>query len=204
MLLEIFIYTVLWLSFGALHSILAADGVRRIVARVVGKFERLVYNIIATVHLTVTVYVGHLLLWKHGMFPLPVGVHAALAIVAIIGGIGMLLSLMRYDVGVMTGWSTIAKDQQAPIETATQPLATDGFHRHTLHSHRLDLRRAQTCACVWQRVPALSCARARTRAAPIPAGGRHARSSEVTTSRCFCFGADYFLIFCFEQRFHVT
>jgi methanethiol S-methyltransferase len=133
MWISVFFYSLLWLSFGALHSVLASESGRRSVARFVGRYERLAYNVIATVHLGAVVYGGYLLLWPYGMFELPSAAHILLGAVAVVGAMGILVALSRYDLGVMIG-TTQAK--QLPHDAhgpETQPLATEGMHRYVRH-----------------------------------------------------------------------
>ncbi len=130
--LDHLLYALLWLSFGAGHSLLAGAGGRRWLAPWVGRWHRLTYNVVATLHLALVFLLGRFVLADGATaFDRPLALTLVqLAMLALAcwlfwaGG-------RRYDLGRFVG--TVPEPAAAPPE----PLVTDGLHgriRHPLYA----------------------------------------------------------------------
>ncbi|TVQ34558.1 MAG: isoprenylcysteine carboxylmethyltransferase family protein [Geminicoccaceae bacterium] len=125
-------YALLWLSFGAGHSLLAGQMGQKFLRPWVGRWHRLAYNVIAVVHLAAVLVMGRLWLGSDAVeFERP------LALVLLQGAM-LILALglfwaggRRYDFGRFMG--TVPEQPGGSIE----PLITDGLHgriRHPLYA----------------------------------------------------------------------
>ncbi len=126
------LYALLWLSFGAGHSLLAGRRGRRLVAPLVGRWHRLAYNVIATVHLALIWGLGRLVLARDVQpFALPWWV-GALQLAAFAAAVALFWAGgRRYDLARFMGLRP-ARDEAAP-----EPLVTDGIQgrvRHPLYT----------------------------------------------------------------------
>ena len=59
---EIFIYALLWLSFGILHSLLARNSVKRKLEPLLGRCYRITYNLFSAVHIGIVIIGGQIML----------------------------------------------------------------------------------------------------------------------------------------------
>jgi len=126
------LYALLWLSFAAGHSLLAGRRGRRLMAPLVGRWHRLAYNVIATVHLALIWGLGRLLLASDtAPFALPWWV-GALQLAAFAAALALFWAGgRRYDLARFMGLRPEGAD--APPE----PLVTDGIQgrvRHPLYT----------------------------------------------------------------------
>lgn len=134
MLVKVLVYGLLWGSFGAVHSALAAPAGRRRLARWAGAADRLAYNLIAIVHLAVVLGLGGVLFAGTG-FDLPPALRFAGAMLAILGVVVLSAAGRSYDFARFAGIAQFragAPDAAAPPE----PLATGGMNaivRHPLY-----------------------------------------------------------------------
>ncbi|MBL26927.1 MAG: S-isoprenylcysteine methyltransferase [Rhodospirillaceae bacterium] len=120
-------YFLLWLSFGLGHSLLAGD---RSPLRVVGRWQRLSYNLLAAVHLVVVIVGGHLLLDTRAFVWSPVMLWVRTAAVGI-GLLVLILSLRQYDLRRFAGFRQIG-DRDGEAETP-EPLHISGLNRYVRH-----------------------------------------------------------------------
>ena len=129
------IYALLWLSFGAGHSLLAAPGGRGWLERRAGAADRLAYNLIAVAHLAIVLGAGHLLLGGRAGYVLPAPLRAAMSVAAALGLAVLLLAGRAYDFGRFLGTTQLRR--RAPdAAIAVEPLATGGINawvRHPLY-----------------------------------------------------------------------
>ncbi len=136
---EFAIYTALWASFGLGHSLLAEHRVRAWMIRRVGRGERLVYNLIASLHLLLVLSAGA---WLLGGLPaLPVlWPLRAVMLAAVLAGLLVLAAAGRsYDLGRFSGlaqWRGAVRD--TPWD-APEPLVTAGMNRRVRHPLYLGL-----------------------------------------------------------------
>jgi len=127
------IYGVLWLLFGAGHSVLASETAKRLTRALFGRLERLAYNLIAVVHFVATVAAGRYLLGGASAepFDLPPLVQASMG-AALVAGTGLiLLALRHYDLRRFAGIARVGEGE------APEALHTEGLHRlirHPLYS----------------------------------------------------------------------
>ncbi len=129
------LYAALWLSFALGHSVLASVGGRRWLARLAGRGDRLLYNVIALVHLALVLGLGGM--WLGGRaafaFPWPLDILRGTAIVA---GIAILLIAGRsYDPARFFGLAQLragAPEQVLPAE-ALVTSGLNGLVRHPLY-----------------------------------------------------------------------
>ncbi|MEO1090142.1 MAG: methyltransferase [Pseudomonadota bacterium] len=121
-------YALSWLSFGALHSLLAGSFGRGLLAPWVGCWHRLAYNLIAVIHLAAIWVVGRFVL-AHGTVPfdLPHWLAAA-QVVALVAALGCFwFGGRRYDAARFVGLRPEA------LGDVPEPLVTGGLHRWVRH-----------------------------------------------------------------------
>ena len=126
---EHLIYAVLWLLFGAAHSVLASETAKRLTRALFGRLERLAYNLIAVVHFVVTVAAGRYLLGGASAepFDLPPLVQASMG-AALVAGAGLiLLALRHYDLRRFAGIARVGEGE------GPETLHTEGLHRFVRH-----------------------------------------------------------------------
>ena len=130
-------YGALWISFALLHSFLASRPVRRAIIDRVGPAERLVYNLVAVLHLGVVLLVGRLLLASDPPFVLPMWFDAALVTGSLVGSVGLVVVLRTYDLGRFSGLAQWRSGEADDLSRPTEPLVTNGLHgfvRHPLYT----------------------------------------------------------------------
>ncbi len=130
-----FLYVLLWIGFGAGHSVLASWPGRRWLERVAGAGDRLAYNLFALVHLAVVLGIGWYLFRDLPAFALPWVLRAALALMVLAGAVILVLAGRSYDLARFAGLAQLRR--QAPESgLATEALATGGMNalvRHPLY-----------------------------------------------------------------------
>lgn len=137
MLTSFFVYAALWFSFGLVHSILARSAVQQKLRPIFGKYYRLFYNLFAVLHIGVVFYVGKSVLSisrfnAFSMDPIPL----LFLLIAIAGGILIVVALRQYDLGLFSGISQLKQGESA-TELPVEPLSTHGLNhwvRHPLYS----------------------------------------------------------------------
>ncbi|MDF1736557.1 MAG: isoprenylcysteine carboxylmethyltransferase family protein [Minwuia sp.] len=123
------IYALLWLFFGAAHSVLASETAKHLTRAWFGRQERLAYNLVAVLHFAATVAAGQFLLGGSAAVPfnMPPLVQGALGAALVAGAILILVALRHYDLGRFAG-TTPDRHGAAP-----EPLHTGGLHRWVRH-----------------------------------------------------------------------
>lgn len=130
-------YALAWVSFGLVHSLLAHPPVNRAMARIFGAGTRLVYNLIATVHLGGVLLAGVWLLGDAPLFPLPLWALGLLWAMAGAGAVVLLAALREYDRDRFLGTWQLRHGVGANEDEPDEPLVTRGLHayvRHPLYS----------------------------------------------------------------------
>ena len=131
----IVLYVLLWLSFGAGHSLFASGCGRRWLERVAGPADRLTYNVIAILHLAAVLGIGWRLLGDRPAFALPVWLHALLGLAVLAGVVVLVLAGRSYDLARFAGLAQLRR--RAPDSAfAVEGLATGGMNalvRHPLY-----------------------------------------------------------------------
>ncbi|MBB4286696.1 methyltransferase family protein [Roseospira goensis] len=122
------LYVALWASFGLGHSVFANRGVKRRLAGL-GRWYRLAYNAIATVHIGLVFGLGLWLLGDAPAFDLPGIVRGAMLGGAVLGVALLLWSSRYYDMARLAGLRQI-REPDAPEDEA---LRLDGPHRFVRH-----------------------------------------------------------------------
>jgi protein-S-isoprenylcysteine O-methyltransferase Ste14 len=141
------IYGLGWASFGLLHSVTAADSVKRRLRPWLGAHYRLTYNLVAVLHLAALWLVGRFLL-----APDPAGFARpdwliALQWTLLGGGLVAILAAGRlYDLSRLGGMTQIREARSANDRVAgravapdavavtdEEPLHTHGLHRYVRH-----------------------------------------------------------------------
>lgn len=132
-LLDHVFYGLAWLSFGALHSVLAAAWGQRILARIFGSATRLAYNVIAVVHLGAVWGFGQFIGSGADRFALPVALPVVQALLAIGGLVLLILALREFDLGRFGGLWQLRHRVLPGGEGEHEALVTDGLHRYVRH-----------------------------------------------------------------------
>lgn len=139
-----------WLSFGAVHSLLAGDAVRNRLPGGIQPFYRLGYNCLAALHLALILWLEKAAPFGRIDFAWPAPVQWVLWGVVAIGGLITLVALSRYDLGAFSGLTEAQAairqirekraGESAPLSTSQpdiEPLRTDGILalvRHPLYT----------------------------------------------------------------------
>ncbi|MDE2200073.1 MAG: isoprenylcysteine carboxylmethyltransferase family protein [Rhodospirillales bacterium] len=133
-----FLYALLWLGFGAGHSLLAAARGRAWLAARAGAADRLAFNLIALAHLALVLAIGWLLLRPLPGFALPAAMRLALALLAVAGLVILARAGRGYDLARFAG---LAQLHRHAAEAALPPehLATGGMNAHVRHPLYLGL-----------------------------------------------------------------
>lgn len=126
-------YGAAWISFALLHSFLASRPVRKAIIGRVGPAERLVYNLVALLHLGVVLVVGRLLLGTEPPFDLPAWVAAVLVTGGLVGTVGLVIVLLTYDLGRFSGLTQWRSGEADDLVRPTEPLVTTGLHQFVRH-----------------------------------------------------------------------
>lgn len=126
-------YAVAWLSFGALHSLLARQSVKARLRPLLGPWYRFAYNGLSVVHLAFVWGIGWLALGGAGAFDLPGWARGLLLAGEIAGWLLMVAALVGYDLGRMGGMSQIRHHRLGITAPEDEPLRTDGLHRFVRH-----------------------------------------------------------------------
>ncbi|MDA1091211.1 MAG: methyltransferase [Proteobacteria bacterium] len=126
------IYALAWLSFGAVHSVLAGVAFKNRFEPRFGPYYRLSYNLLATLHIGLVMVVGGAVMSPQA-YALEPGVGAGLTGIRVLGGVVLLLALREYDLGRFSGLSQIRAHRQGAPEPGVEPLIIDGMHRIVRH-----------------------------------------------------------------------
>lgn len=134
-------YALLWMSFGALHSILADQRVKQSFQDWVGSRYRLAYNVVATLHFALIFLLGRLWLAPNAVeFELPNYLEVAFIGIQILGLGIIIVALSHYDLGRFSGMTQIRGGEPRPDGVVTkEPLHTGGLHRWVRHPLYLGL-----------------------------------------------------------------
>lgn len=121
-------YALAWGSFGAVHSILAAQSVKTRLDGVLGRGYRLTYNGFAVLHLGLVWWFGRS--WISGR-PLDLAPSVSFAGdgLAIAGLVLIAVALSGYDRRLFMGVSQLTRT----VADTDEPLRVDGLHRYMRH-----------------------------------------------------------------------
>ncbi len=115
------------MSFGALHSVLAADSVKA--ALRLGRYNRLAYNGFALLHLGIVWWLGRFWLGDAAPLGLPPAARTAGDVVSLLGVAVIAVALTGYDRGRFLGMTQL----RAPDVEPDEGLRIDGLHRYVRH-----------------------------------------------------------------------
>ncbi len=128
------IYALLWLSFGALHSILAGNGAKFFFASVLGARYRLAYNIFAVFHIGLVMVIGKIFLAINVTSFVFAGLPGMIFNVALVlGPLIIFTSLLEYDLGRFSGMSQIRAARDHTQISDNEPLHVEGLHQYVRH-----------------------------------------------------------------------
>lgn len=130
---EHLVYGLAWIAFGAGHSVLAADRVKRRLRPWFGPWYRLVYNGMAALSIAAVWVLGRAGLGAAPPLPLPDGAMAALIVVQGAGAVMLAVALAGYDLGRLGGLSPIRNARRGISEPEDEPLRLGGLHRFVRH-----------------------------------------------------------------------
>ena len=130
------IYALGWLSFGAVHSVLAGPGAKHRLNALFGDYYRLSYNLFAVLPIGAVWVFGQRTL-DASPFALEPGIETALTAIRGLGVLVLILALREYDLGLFSGLKQIRAGKQGAAtngdEDGDEPLVTDGLHRFVRH-----------------------------------------------------------------------
>lgn len=126
-------YALAWLSFGAVHSLLARPFAKTRLRPLFGPWYRLAYNGLAALHLTAVWATGRFALGGLDAFALPPWGRGVLLAVEIASWGLMAAALAGYDLGRLGGLSQIRNHRRGIAAPEDEPLRTDGLHRFVRH-----------------------------------------------------------------------
>lgn len=132
------LYTAAWAGFALSHSGLASLAGRRWLARRFGAADRLVYNLIAILHLGAVLAAGILLFRPFPPLNPPPPLAAAMGGAAVAGLVLLLLAGRAYDPARFFGFRQLAAGQ-AETDLPVEPLHTGGLNRFVRHPLYLGL-----------------------------------------------------------------
>ncbi len=131
-------YALVWLSFGALHSLLAHEPLRSRLKRACGAYGRLTYTAIAVVHLVAVAAAGGWLFHSSAWVIWPWPVVGLLMLVHLCGWGLLLMVLRRYETGRLLGTAQLAERARGIEDPSDdEAMLTDGPHavvRHPLYA----------------------------------------------------------------------
>jgi methanethiol S-methyltransferase len=128
------IYALLWLSFGTVHSFLAARAVKASLTGLLGGGYRLAYNIFAAIHIGAVMVAGRLFLASGAeQYPFE-GIPAmALNAALVLGVIVLIAALLEYDLGRFSGFTQLRAGREGGNITEDEPLVFTGLHQYVRH-----------------------------------------------------------------------
>jgi methanethiol S-methyltransferase len=129
---EIFIYALLWLSFGFIHSLLARESTKRLLQPLFGRSYRFSYNLFSALHIGLVIIGGQLVLGQNSVkFEFGNEFTFLAAACQVAGGIVLVLSLTQYDLGRFSGVTQLFRDNDSGSDA--EPLHITGMHRYVRH-----------------------------------------------------------------------
>ncbi len=126
-------YALAWLSFGAGHSILASDRVKRRLRPLFGASYRIAYNAFAAVHLGLVWALGWWIFEARVPYDFSPVVRTCLFLAYVVGWLIMLIGLRGYDLGRLAGTHQIRVADGGAEDPEDEPLRVDGLHRYVRH-----------------------------------------------------------------------
>ena len=130
-MIAVFVYGLLWLSFGVLHSVLTLASVKSRLAPALGSSYRLTYNMFALVHIGTVFLIGRQLLSGQPWNSFSSNVITIFMSALAIGGILIIIvSLRQYELGRFAGLTQLRAGSSASDD---EPLNIQGLNRWVRH-----------------------------------------------------------------------
>jgi protein-S-isoprenylcysteine O-methyltransferase Ste14 len=131
--LEIFIYALLWISFGFVHSLLARAPVKRLLQPLFGRAYRISYNLFSALYIGLVIIGGQIVLGGNSVkFEIGNGL-TFLAIATQLSGVVIILfGLTQYDLGRFSGTTQLFRSDNISVDDE-EPLHITGMHRYVRH-----------------------------------------------------------------------
>jgi protein-S-isoprenylcysteine O-methyltransferase Ste14 len=127
------VYGLAWLSFGAVHSLLAGPWAKQRMEPALGAYYRLLYNLFAVVHIGAAWTLGLAALGGFPAYMLEPPMESALLGVSVLGWLVLVLALREYDLGLFSGLSQIRAHRRGGPPPGGETLVIGGMHRFVRH-----------------------------------------------------------------------
>lgn len=128
------VYGLLWLSFGAVHSLLAGDWAKRRLRPWLGGGYRLAYNGFAAIHVALIWLGGRALVGSGAVdLELPEALQFMLTGVRWSGLLVMVVGLLQYDLGRFSGLTQLLAGARGNAASENEALHVTGVHRYLRH-----------------------------------------------------------------------
>jgi protein-S-isoprenylcysteine O-methyltransferase Ste14 len=129
---EIFIYALLWMSFGFVHSLLARASAKRLLEPLFGYAYRISYNLFSALHIGLVIIGGEIVLGSNSVV-FEIGNELVFVATAVqwSGVIVIIFSLTQYDLGRFSGITQVFCGSD--LSADTEPLHTTGMHGYVRH-----------------------------------------------------------------------
>ncbi len=127
------VYALAWAGFGLTHSLLAREPVKAHLRPALGPYYRLAYNLFAALQITFVWGLGWVFLGGRSGIGLPENTGYALLAVHMIGWGAMILALLGYDLGRLSGLQQIRSHRAGLEDPEDEPLRLDGLHAYVRH-----------------------------------------------------------------------
>lgn len=129
-MINILIYALLWISFGATHSLLTLPAVKSRLPANAKHTYRFAYNLFAAAHFFLIYRIGRALL-DHSLISSDTA-GLIFNMLNIAGFVVIYLALLQYDLGLFSGLSQLFK-KPGVTSDAIEPLNTSGLNRWVRH-----------------------------------------------------------------------
>jgi protein-S-isoprenylcysteine O-methyltransferase Ste14 len=129
---EIFVYALLWISFGLVHSLLARASAKRLLEPLFGYAYRISYNLFSALHIGLVIIGGEIVLGSNSVV-FEIGNELVFVATAVqwSGVIVIIFSLTQYDLGRFSGITQVFCGSD--LSADTEPLHTTGMHGYVRH-----------------------------------------------------------------------
>lgn len=124
------LYGLGWLSFGLVHSLLATETGGNFLKNITGYYWRLVYNLIAVLHIGAILWLGGFLFTNPHFIDFTGQQVRGLFVLKIIGWSIFVVALWPYDLKRLVGITYI---KEKSCNLPAEDLRTSGFNRYTRH-----------------------------------------------------------------------
>ena len=129
---EMFIYALLWISFGFVHSLLARASIKRLLQPLFGRAYRISYNLFSALYIGLVIIGGQVVLGGNSV-KFEIGNELAFLAIAIqlSGVVIILFGLTQYDLGRFSGLTQLHYGDSLTADE--EPLHITGMHRYVRH-----------------------------------------------------------------------